>query len=81
VTTQSIACPICSLTSWDPVDVEHRHCVRCHIFWGDVLDRLDHDGGDVVQTIMFLPQITTDAVRVVAVATWLLMDVCPARHA
>jgi hypothetical protein len=77
VIPESIVCPICSLPSHDQMDVEQRYCRRCRVFWGDVLDRLDHEGGDVVETIRFLPLITDDAIRIVALATWLLMDKRP----
>jgi len=49
---ESIVCPLWSLASEDPIDVECRHYRRCSVCWGDGLDRLDYEGGDVVKPIM-----------------------------
>jgi len=71
---ESIACPICSLIAHYPIDAEQRYCGRCDIFWGVLLDLLEYEGGDVGEVIKLLPRLTNDPAKVVAVATWLLMD-------
>jgi len=71
---ESIVCPICSPSAYDPIDAEQRYCGRCEIFWGVVLDCLEYEGGDVGEVIKLLPWLTNDPATVIAVATWLLMD-------
>ena len=34
----SITCPICGKTSYNPNDVEQRYCANCHAFWGDLAE-------------------------------------------
>lgn len=31
----SITCPVCSVRSYNPGDIEHRYCVRCNVFHDD----------------------------------------------
>jgi hypothetical protein len=44
------------------------------VFWGDVLDCLEHEGGDVMRTIKCLPRLTIHPVKRVEVTAWLLLE-------
>jgi ribosomal protein S27AE len=35
----SVTCPFCMAQSFNPHDVEHRYCGRCHVFIDDELAR------------------------------------------
>ncbi len=36
MTTKSITCPFCKMTSYNPNDIEQRYCGNCHAFHDDI---------------------------------------------